>query len=350
MAIPEGEPLKITAEDLARVDAVPAVVPREETPAAGPRSYGTVGDDPGIRETPEETGSVFLRGWFYLGAAGLFGALAAWAVCEPGFADGTFSRWGNVWMLPGIVTAMCIGFGLAESVVERSARKAAIRGALALPLGLMLGFVFFGIANLIFNVGLNLLGGFGILSPRNPAFWIVRGIGWAIFGVAGGAVYGIVGQSIKKAQYGIFGGMIGAAIGGILFDPVAILTGGAGASRAIGFALVGGATGVAMGLVESILKDRWLYVTAGPLAGKQFILYKDRTTMGNTQAADIYLFKDPNILAEHAVIAVSGSRVQIRASGPVFINGSRATTRMLEDGNLVQIGRYSFRYKEKNRG
>jgi hypothetical protein len=253
-------------------------------------------------------------------------------------------------MVPGIIMAMCLGFGLAESIVERSARKAAIRGALALPLGLMLGFVFFGVANVIFNMGLNMIAGFGIASERNPAFWTVRGIGWAVFGAAGGAVYGIVGQSVKKAKYGIFGGMIGAAIGGILFDPVALLSGGAGASRAVGFALVGCATGAAMGLVESILKDRWLYVTAGPLAGKQFILYRNLTTLGNAQAADIYLFKDPNILAQHAVIAMSGSRVQIRALGPVFINGSRATTRVLEDGNLVQIGRYSFRYKEKNRG
>lgn len=105
-----------------------------------------------------------------------------------------------------------------------------------------------------------------------------------------------------------------------------------------------------MGLVESILKDRWLYVTAGPLAGKQFILYKARTTVGNNQGADIYLFKDPNILPEHAVISINGSRVQIRGTGPVFINGNRVTTRVLEDSNLMQIGRYSFRYKEKNRG
>jgi hypothetical protein len=349
MAIPDAEPLKITAEDLAHVD-VQASVSREETSPAGPRSYGTVSGDPGISETPPEAGSIFLRSWFYLGAAGLFGAVAAWAACEPGFTDGGSSRWGNIWMVPAIITAMCVGFGLAESVVERSVRKASIRGALALPLGLILGFVFYGLANLIFNMGLNMIAGFWVAQLRNPAFWIVRGIAWAVFGAAGGAVYGIVGQSIKKAQYGIFGGMIGAAIGGILFDPVTLLTGGAGASRAIGFALVGVATGVAMGLVEGILKDRWLYVTSGPLAGKQFILYKERTSIGNAQTADIYLFKDPSILAQHAVIAMNNSRVQIKATGPVLVNGSATTTRMLEDGNLVQIGRYSFRYKEKNRG
>jgi hypothetical protein len=316
----------------------------------GQRSYGSVAEDAGIVEGPEEHGSIFLRGWFYLGAAGMIGAVIAWGLCEPGFVEGGHSSWGNLWMVPGIIVAMCVGFGLAESTVERSVRKAAIRGALALPLGLALGFVFYAIANIIFNLELSVIAGLGVSTARNPAFWLTRGLAWAIFGAAGGAVYGIVGQSFKKAQYGVLGGMIGAAAGGVLFDPVALLTNGAAPSRAIGFALVGAATGVAMGLVESILKDRWLYVTAGPLAGKQFILYKTQTTIGNIQGADIYLFKDPSILPEHAVISMNGGRVQIRAAAPVFINGNRVTSRVLEDGNLVQIGRYSFRYKEKNRG
>src|SRR5262249_25106362 len=113
--------------------------------------------------------------------------------------------------------------------------------------------------------------------------------------------------------------------------------------------LVGAATGAGMGFVESILKDRWMYVTSGPLAGKQFILYKDVTTLGNSQSADIYLFKDPAILPRHAVVEMSGSRMHLRASGPVLINGSTVTSRVLEDGNLIQIGRYAFRYKEKAR-
>jgi hypothetical protein len=87
-------------------------------------------------------------------------------------------------------------------------------------------------------------------------------------------VYGIIGRSGKKTAYGAIGGAIGAAIGGLIFDPISFATKGGAVSRAVGFALLGMATGIAMGLVESALKDRWLYVTAGPLSGKQFILYK----------------------------------------------------------------------------
>jgi pSer/pThr/pTyr-binding forkhead associated (FHA) protein len=90
-------------------------------------------------------------------------------------------------------------------------------------------------------------------------------------------------------------------------------------------------------------------VTAGPLAGKQFILYKAATSIGSRQQSDIYLFKDTNVLPQHAIVAISGSRVQLKAAGTVFIGGSPVQTRVLQDGDLIQIGRYAFRYKERHR-
>jgi hypothetical protein len=184
---------------------------------------------------------------------------------------------------------------------------------------------------------------------RNPALWIVRGLAWTVFGAAGGVVYGIVGQSMKKGTYGVLGGALGAGLGGVIFNPIALATHGGAVSRAVGFALVGLATGVGMGLVESALKDRWLYVVAGPLAGKQFILYKTETNIGSKQESDIYLFKDPNILSRHAVININGARVMLHALGSVLWAGQAVHNRVLQDGDLLQIGRYAFRYKEKHR-
>jgi hypothetical protein len=349
----DNEPLKITAEDLARVDVPDAISPvgPAGTTTSGVRSYGTISD--AAEKAPaiaEQKGSILLQGWFYLGAAGLVGAALGWGICERGFVDdATAHRWGNIWMLPAIVTFMCIGYGMAESAVERSVRKAILRGLLALPLGIVLGFIFDLVANLIYNIALSLCAEAGVQSFRNPAVWIARGVGWAVFGAAGGTVYGIVGQSMKKAKYGVLGGLIGAGIGGMIFDPIIMAVHRASLSRAVGFALFGAATGAAMGWVESALKDRWLYVTSGPLAGKQFILYKTLTTIGSDQASDIYLFKDPSILGQHAAIGISGSRVQLRANGLVYVTGSPATNRVLQDGDLLQIGRYAFRYKERHR-
>ncbi|GAC1616683.1 MAG: hypothetical protein PVS2B2_00850 [Candidatus Acidiferrum sp.] len=346
------DPLKITSADLANV-VVPEVRPNPITvpELSATTSYGTITEAADkAPEIAEASGSLLLQGWFYLGTAGLLGAVIGWGLCERGFSDSQAAeRWGNFWILPAIVTFMCIGFGIAESLVERSIRKALLRGALAIPLGVLLGFLFEFLANIIFNIGLGLCATAGVQSYRNPATWIARGIAWAVFGAAGGIVYGIVGQSAKKGKYGILGGLIGAGLGGTVFDPIAMATKGGSLSRAVGFALVGVATGVAMGLVESALKDRWLYVTAGPLAGKQFILYKALTTIGNQQQSDIYLFKDQNILPQHAMIAISGSRVQLKSFGTVYIGGSPVQTRVLQDGDLLQIGRYAFRYKERHR-
>lgn len=346
------EPLKITLDDLANVVVPQDVAPSGVAPpSTSGKSYGTITE--AADKAPavsEERGSFLLQGWFYLGAAGLVGAILGWALCEPGFVDGAAGhRWGNTWLVPAIITLMCIGFGVAESAVERSPQKALLRGVLALPLGILLSFVFYFVANIIYNIGLAICADAGVQSYRNPALWIARGIAWAVFGAAGGAIYGLVGQSAKKAKYGIFGGMIGAGIGGMIFDPIAMLTNGGGPSRAVGFALVGLATGIAMGLVESALKDRWLYVTAGPLAGKQFILYKPQTSIGSQQQCDIYLFKDSSILPQHALIGITGARVQFRALGPSYVAGNPVQSKVLQDGDLLQIGRYAFRYKERHR-
>ncbi len=348
----EKDPIKITLDDLAQVQLPSASAPAAAgSTATGARNYGTIGTG---EESPlglgEERGSILLQGWFYLGIAGLLGAIAGWAICEPAFVDSTTNhRWGNTWLLPMVVTLICVACAVSESIVERSVRKALIRSALSLPLGVALGFIFYFFANIIFNIGISICVGAGAQSFRNPALWIVRGIAWMVFGAAAGLVYGILGQSSKKALYGSMGGMLGAAIGGVIFDPIALAFHG-GASRAVGFGLLGMAAGVGMGLVESALKDRWLYVTSGPLAGKQFILYKSTTVLGSAQQCDIYLFKDPNILPQHAVVEINGSRVQIRSAGPYSLAGCPLACRSCraERSSRLAVMRFAIRKNIKN--
>ncbi len=346
----DNKTIRITAEDLSNVSLPSTPIAQPGTiDSAGMKNYGSIRTDAEAPEVPEERGSIFLKGWFYLGAAGLVGAIAGWGICEPWFVDGEGHRWGNILLLPLLVALMCICFGLAESVVERSVKKALVRGGLSLLLGIVFGFIFDFVANIIFNIGLGVLFAAGVRTSKNPAFWIARGVAWAAFGAAGGVVYGIIGRSGKKTGYGVLGGVIGAAIGGLIFDPIAIGTDGGAPSRAVGFALLGLATGIAMGTVESALKDRWLYVTSGPLAGKQFILYKQTTTVGRDQGSDIYLFKDNDILPHHAVFEMRGPRVEVRAQGTVYVDGQPSRSSVLQSGALIRIGRYTFRYQEKHR-
>jgi Inner membrane component of T3SS, cytoplasmic domain len=354
MANTDDKPaLKITLEDLAKV-SVPQEAQMSSAVAAASgaaRQYGNVslsGADASA-VVNEGKSNIFLQGWFYLGVAGLLGALAGWGIGEPFFRDDAGHTFADRLLIPLVVAFMCLGLGVAESIVERSSQKALWRGMLALALGAVGGVVFDLLANIIFMIVVSIVAEMGVQTYKNPAFWIARGVAWMVFGVAGGIIYGLVDRSGKKIRYGVLGGIIGAGLGGMVFDPIAMATSRGGPSRAVGFGLLGLATGVAMGIVESALKDRWLYVASGPLAGKQFILYKPVTVIGSSQQCDIYLFKDNSIQAQHATIELRGAQTFLHAQGQVYVSGQPARNRALESGDLVQIGRYAFHFRERHR-
>jgi Inner membrane component of T3SS, cytoplasmic domain len=353
MANADDKPaLKITLEDLANVQ-VRTEKQGAATAAAGARSYGNIaaaGTDAPAAVT-EEKGHIFLKGWFYLGVAGLVGALMGWAICEPFYRTASRNPFLSFILLPLVIMFTCTGLGVAESIVERSGSKALIRALLSLALGLVFGLIFYIAAEFVYTVGRMIIFSLGVETNRNPAFWIVRGIAWGVFGIAGGIVYGLVDRSGRKMKYGVLGGLLGSMLGGTAFDPITFLTsaGMGTVSRGVGFGLLGLATGVAIGIVESALKDRWLYVAAGPLAGKQFILYKPVTIIGSNQKSDIYLFKDTSILPEHGTIELRGAQTFLHSAGPIFVSGQPIRTRALQSGDLIQIGRYAFHFRERQR-
>lgn len=359
MANTDDKPaLKITLEDLEKVH-----VRQEPVAAAGAalapgaaRQYGNIAT-PSAADAPlvdEGKSKFYLQGWFYLGLAGLLGALVGWALAEPFFVDGPSQRTliqalGALFAIALVLIFLCLGFSIAESIVERSVRKALQRSALSLPLGLVFSVVFLIGGGFVYGIGMNICRDLGVLTPKNPAIWVARSLAWMVFASATGIVYGLVDRSMQKGRYGVLGAAIGGGIGGLLFDPISLFTLRGGPSRAVGFGLIGLAAGVAIGIVESALKDRWLYVASGPLAGKQFILYKPATVIGSSQQCDIYLFKDPSILQQHARIELRGAQTFLQAQGQVFVSGQPARSRALQSGDLIQIGRYAFHFRERHR-
>jgi len=369
MAQNDERVVRVTFEDLEKVtlpETSAATVTPAGTATAGGRSYGNINAaEPGAPAITEEKGSFLLQGWFYLGAAGLIGALAGWAISEPWYGAQEMSGEHNISslvlsivLIMLVVSGMISCFGLAESLVERSMQKATKRFLIALPLGALASVISSIAATIFYAFGNVFLSMINANAQYSPAHWVVRALAWAVFGVAGGLVYGLVGGSGKKAKFGVLGGVIGAGLGGFVFDPIGMgiealhktheMQGGS-VSRAVGFALFGLATGAAIGFVESALKDRWIYVSAGPLAGKQFILYKPQTTIGSSQQSDIYLFKDTSISPQHAVLEMRGNQVMLRATQPVYVSGVPTQARVLMSGDVIQIGRYQFRYNERHR-
>lgn len=341
--------IKITSEEVERV-VLPEPTPQAyatQPTGAGTKTYGRIASAPTAMASATTGGSLLMKAWFYLGLAGLVGAFLAWAVFEPFMEEGRRRNPAVVFMFPCMVILMSVGFGVAESLVERSAKKAVQKGILSAILGTVLGIIFYGIASIAYHVLLEML---APRSPEEATWWIARGIAWAVFGIVGGIVYGVVDRSGKKCLYGVIGGVMGAGLGGVLFDPIALATHGGAVSRAFGMMILGAGTGIAIGLVESALKDRWFYVSGGPLAGKQFILYKPQTQIGAQQASDIYLFKDPAILPAHALIELRGPQTILHSMGQVFVSGQPAQPQqILRSGDVIQIGRYTFNFLEKQR-
>jgi hypothetical protein len=350
----DHEKIRITWDDVDEAevsDPQPAALPVSTSPQTSKdRAWGSITPQANpVAGSSVSGGSLILKGWFYLGAAGFLGAFLAWLFCEPSFEDYGDGGWGEDFMFPLMVILMSIGFGAAESLVERTWKRAVLRGLASTGLGLVLGFIFYYIATIVYTVLLDVA---NPESYKDPVLWLCRAAGWAVFGMSGGLIFGIVSKSGKKTSYGMLGGVIGAAIGGLLFDPISFLAQGAEASRAIGMCVLGISTGVAIGLVESALKDRWLYVSGGPLAGKQFVLYQDLVMIGKSQSSTIYLFKDPEVLEQHASIELRAGRSLLTAYGPVTVSGQPLQSKMqhtLRSGDVLQIGRYTFTYAEKER-
>ena len=75
------QPLRVTLEELAdaaRSEPAALVSAAEQPAAAGAKSYGNINATPDAPTVLHEKGSILLQAWFYLGLAGLLGALAGW--------------------------------------------------------------------------------------------------------------------------------------------------------------------------------------------------------------------------------------------------------------------------------
>jgi len=75
-----------------------------------------------------------------------------------------------------------------------------------------------------------------------------------------------------------------------------------------------------LGLVESALKDRWLYVTAA--AGRQTIYFVQAAHHDRQRPEMRYLpFQRQQYFERHAIVELAGSRIMLLAIGATYVNG-----------------------------
>jgi hypothetical protein len=250
----------------------------------------------------------------------------------------------------------------ADGLLSRAYRRAALCGLVGLSSGLALGLIAAVAAELVYGLGTSLVdklrAGDGAPAAAFVAQMVARGLAWAVAGTAMGLGQGIALRSKRLALNGLLGGVVGALVGGMLFDPISrLLHGdafGAGAEvpRAVGFAVIGLVAGLMIGVVELLARDAWLKMLEGPLPGKEFMLFRNPTTIGSSPKADIYLFKDAEVEPTHAFVHALGEGYELESAagaGRVLLNGHPLRRRSrLEPGDQIRIGKtvLSFAVKE----
>lgn len=301
--------------------------------------------------------------------AGAFSAALAWVIIDfNGFyrlSDHLIAKSsGEMYVelaFVGAVFGLFVGLGIgtvnglsasSSKLMRRNAAYGAGIGIVGGLLGLYFGQMVFGALYRAPEQALP----FGVLSP---AFFVwrivVRAVGWALIGLFVGMAQGLPSHSKKAARHGAIGGCIGGFIGGMLFEIVPYLVGpvvqNPGViSRGISLTVTGAAIGLFIGLVENMMKQAWVRVVEGRNEGREYIITKDRTTIGRDELSDIGLFGDRNVSPLHAVIEAQGGRHILRdnsSSLGTAVRGQKIAECVLRDGDVIEIGAMRLEFHEK---
>lgn len=89
-----------------------------------------------------------------------------------------------------------------------------------------------------------------------------------------------------------------------------------------------------------------LIMQPGPGAGARFLLDSDRTDVGRSERADIFL-DDVTVSRKHAQLLREGEHFFVRDSGSLngtYVNRERIDSFQLRSGDEVQIGKYRMTF------
>jgi hypothetical protein len=322
------------------------------------REVGPVSDQPWLVR-------VIYANWFYLAMCSMVGGLVGWGLLEPWFDDNQPDDAINlaaILMFPVVAGSVGLFLGAAEGIICRNFARAAKCGAVGLGIGFIGGLIGLVPTGMVFSVTIEFVRALW-QNPRPNAMptglallvlMMGRSIAWSIAAIPSGMGQGIALRERKVILNGVVGAVLGGLIGGLLFDPISlVLTSSDGQaiySRAVGFAAIGGFVGLFVGLVEGWTKTAWLLMQKGPLAGKQFILFRDTTVLGSSPKADVYLFKDDAIEPRHALITNRGGRFEIEDCNTpdgTYVNGIPTSRAMLNDGDQIVLGKTVLEFSMK---
>lgn len=264
----------------------------------------------------------------------------------------------GIFFLPLFVALLAMFIASVDDLASGAAGRALLFGGIGFILGAIGGLVSAIAAGICMSLGEELLAR-GLSAPPSDSALMVFGMvtrtpAWVVAGSLGGAAICALGRSWRRVLLGAIGGAIGGLVGGILFDPISFAGYQLGAksamvSRLIGLTVIGVVTGFAIAFAESAAKRVWLAIEQGRLIGKQFILYRNPTSIGAAYANDVFLFKDPSVQQRHAQIIKRGGGWIIEAlpGALVRVNSQPVSSRSISDGDVIQIGETALRFNAR---
>jgi FHA domain len=340
------DPIRIQPTDL----HTPAVDEYVETQDYLRRDVGGVAEQPWLIR-------IIYANWFYLAVCSMIGGLVGWGLLEPWYNDNhQREEIDPIAFLVFPVVAASIGLflGAAEGIICRNPLRAVKCGAVGMGVGFLGGLIALVPTGMVFGT----MAFLSVSLWENPqpnamptglallVLMMGRSAAWSIAAIPAGMGQGIALRERKVILNGVVGAVLGGLVGGLLFDPISLVLissdGQATYSRAVGFATIGCFVGLFVGLVEGWTKTAWLLMRKGPLAGKQFILFKDTTALGSSPKADVYLFKDDAIEPRHAQIINRGGRFEIEDCNTpdgTYVNGIPVKRHLLHPGDQIVLGK-----------
>ncbi len=249
----------------------------------------------------------------------------------------------------GVMIALLLS--IAAPVTERNWAGAVVSGSVGAALGLVGGIV----VSLFVDKVYAGMGGDSAAAGdiHNYKQMVARGVTWGMLGVFLALGPGVVMRNPKKLLIGLVGGLIGGMIGGFLYDPVIYWSDNDHLSTLVAMVAIGLFTGLATGIIENVAKTGWLKVTAGLIAGKQFILYRNPTFVGSGPDCQIYLFRDPQVGRRHAAIHIVPGGFELEnlpLGGATVVNGKPVERARLKSGDRIQIGATALMFQERSPG
>ncbi len=296
-----------------------------------------------------------------MAVAGLLGGLLAWGFIEVLLSDDSGLDTTATNIIFTMMVGLAVGIVVAswEGVMARSWRKIGNSLKWAGPIllgttllaGIIANVVYTGWIDSIYDNAIDLAvandwSESQFLEYVQGQYHLPRGVAWSIVGIGAGLGLGLASRQGQRILNGVLGGLIGGFAGGALFD---FFTSGP-AARVVGLAITGLAIGLAIGLVEVARRQNWLEILSGGMAGKQFILYSDKTAVGSSPNNEITLIKDPQIAPTHMYLVSAGNGLSVEtanASYPTLVNGAPVAKQQLRDGDIVQLGSTMLRYRDK---